>query len=51
MGLAARKKDTALVAEFNRFIADWKKSGGADKTAKAFFEDMVWLKEFPQLMH
>lgn len=51
LGLAARKKDTTLVEEFNRFIVAWKASGEADRTAKAFFQDMTWLKDFPKLMN
>jgi len=51
LGLAARKKDTELVNEFNRFLVDWKKGGEADKIAKSFFQDMTWLKDFPQLLN
>ena len=51
LGLAARKSDQSLVSEFNAFLADWKKSGESERTAKAFFQDRVWLKDFPQLMN
>lgn len=51
LGLAARKKDTELVKEFNKFLAGWTKSGESAKVVKSFFQDMVWLKEFPQLMN
>ncbi len=51
LGLAARKKDTTLVAAFNQFLVDWKKGGEADRSAKFYFQDMTWLKDFPQLMN
>ncbi len=51
LGLAARKKDSELVKEFNSFLVLWKKGGEADKVAKSFFQEMTWLKEFPQLLN
>lgn len=48
-GVVARKQDVALVKEFNKFLAAWKKSGGYAAAVKANFEDMVWSKDFPEL--
>lgn len=48
-GLAARKKDTTLVASFNDFLKRWRASGEYDKSIKSNFVDMPWLKFFPDL--
>lgn len=48
-GLAARKKDTTLIASFNDFLKRWRSSGEYDKSIKSNFVDMPWLKYFPDL--
>jgi polar amino acid transport system substrate-binding protein len=49
LGLAARKKDVPLVAEFNQFIKEWKASGEQRRVERSYFEQMAWLKDFPNL--
>ncbi|WP_172603815.1 transporter substrate-binding domain-containing protein [Fluviispira sanaruensis] len=41
--VAMRTKDTDLVSSFNTFLANWKKSGGYEKTMKYYFESREWL--------
>lgn len=48
-GLATRKKDKALLATFNGFLAKWRTSGGYKKAYDAAFVDMTWQKKFPEL--
>lgn len=48
-GLAARKKDKALLAAFNSFLAKWRKSGEYQKSYDAAFVNMTWRKKFPEL--
>lgn len=50
-GVAARKKDTALIARFNDFLQRWRadKKNGYDKAYQEIFVDMVWKSKFPNL--
>lgn len=48
-GLAARKKDKALLAAFNSFLKKWKKAGGYKKSYDEIFVKMSWKNKFPEL--
>lgn len=48
-GLATRKKDKALLAAFNGFLAKWRSSGDYQKSYDAAFTNMTWRKQFPEL--
>lgn len=48
-GVVGRKQDKELIQEFNRFLGQWKSSGGYALAVKRNFEDMVWAKDFPEL--
>jgi polar amino acid transport system substrate-binding protein len=49
IGIAARKKDGALITAYNEFLKGWRASGGYDKAIKTHFEEMPWAKDFPSL--
>ncbi len=49
LGAAARKSDKVLVTAFNDFLKRWKASGEYEKKRKFYFEDLAWLKDFPNL--
>lgn len=46
-GVAARRADTTLIAAFNDFLKNWKKSGGYDKALRTHFVDMPWAASMP----
>lgn len=48
-GVASRKKDQSLIAAFNNFLSQWKKSGGYEKALKTHFEEMPWTSQLKQL--
>lgn len=48
-GLATRKKDKALLAAFNSFLAKWRASGDYKTAYDAAFVNMTWRKQFPEL--
>lgn len=48
-GVAARKKDKALIEAFNVFLKEWKNNKGYDETYKKIFVDMTWKKHFPNM--
>lgn len=48
-GLATRKKDKALLAAFNSFLAKWRASGDYKTAYDAAFVNMTWRKKFPEL--
>ena len=49
LGVAMRKGDAALMASFNDFLKRWKSSGEYEKRRKFYFDDLAWLKDFPNL--
>jgi len=46
MGIAFRREDTALKAEFDTFFEKIQKNGELNKLQKYYFEDMTWMKNF-----
>jgi len=48
MGFVFRKNDSNFRDEFNRFFAKIKKNGELNKLQKYYFENMGWLKDFPE---
>ncbi|MEN9810224.1 MAG: hypothetical protein RLZZ488_1791 [Pseudomonadota bacterium] len=46
-GVAARKSDAQLIAAFNSYLAEWKKSGGYDRSLRTHFVEMPWAASMP----
>ncbi|WP_161597615.1 transporter substrate-binding domain-containing protein [Fluviispira multicolorata] len=45
LAVGIRKKDTALLKEFNNFLGEWKKNGGYDKAVHYYLESDDWRAE------
>lgn len=48
LGVAAHPKNKVLIEAYNRFLAEWKKSGDYNKAYQANFVDLSWKKKFPE---
>ncbi len=50
LGIAFRKKDSALAQAFATFFEGWKKDGSYQKAKDHYFKTMDWLKDFPDFL-
>ncbi|WP_186649065.1 transporter substrate-binding domain-containing protein [Fluviispira vulneris] len=48
LAVGLRKKDTALLKEFNQFLSEWKKNGGYAEAVQYYLETDAWRAELKQ---